>query len=67
MNLERIYVKKGYLVLNKISELSGQYVCIDVPLDSQKINTGDFIKAMTVKNVEQFKGTRPFKIKKPAN
>lgn len=63
MNLERIYVKKGYLVLNKISELSGQYVCIDVPLDAQKINTGDFIKAMTVKNVEQFKGTRPFKIK----
>lgn len=63
MNLERIYVKKGYLVLNKISELSGQYVCIDVPLDAQKINTGDFIKAMTVKNVEQFKGARPFKIK----
>lgn len=63
MNLERIYVEKGYLVLNKISELSGQYVCIDVPLDAQKINTGDFIKAMTVKNVEQFKGTRPFKIK----
>lgn len=63
MNLERIYVKKGYLVLNKISELSGQYICIDAPLDAQKINTGDFIKAMTVKNVEQFKGTRPFKIK----
>lgn len=63
MNLERIYVKKGYLVLNKISELSGQYVCIDVPLDAQRINTGDSIKAMTVKNVEQFKGTRPFKIK----
>lgn len=63
MNLERIYVEKGYLVLNKISELSGQYVCIDVPLDAQKINTGDFIQAMTVKNVEQFKGTRPFKIK----
>lgn len=63
MNLERIYVKKGYFVLSKISELSNQYVCIDVSLDSQKTNTGDSIKAMVVKNVEQLKGTRPFKIK----
>lgn len=63
MNVERIYIRKGYLVLNKISELSGQYVCIDIPLDTQKINTGDSIKAMVVKNVEQLKGTRPFSIK----
>jgi hypothetical protein len=63
MNVERIYVRKGYLVLNKISELSGQYVCIDIPLDAQKINTGDSIKAMIVKNVEQLKGTRPFSVK----
>jgi len=66
MNLERIYVKKGYLVylvLNKISELSGQYVCIDISFSVQKINTGEGIKAMEVKNVEQLKGTRPFTIK----
>lgn len=62
MNLERIYVN-GYLILNKISELSKQYVCINIEEDSQKINNGNFVMAMLPKNVEQLKGTRPFFIK----
>ncbi len=62
MNLERIIPKNSdYMVLNKISDFKGLYLCMDYKdVDSQKINTGAFIDAFSFKNINQFKGTRPF-------
>lgn len=62
MNLQRIIPKNSdYMVLNKISDFKGLYLCMDYKdVDSQKINTGAFIDAFPFKNINQFKGTRPF-------
>lgn len=62
MNLQRIIPKNSdYMVLNKISDFKGLYLCMDYKdVDSQKINTGAFIDAFSFKNINQFKGTRPF-------
>lgn len=62
MNLERIIPKNSdYMVLNKISDFKGLYLCMDYKdVDSQKINTGAFMDAFSFKNINQFKGTRPF-------
>ena len=62
MNLERIIPKNSdYIVLNKISDFKGLYLCMDYKdVDSQKINTGAFMDAFSFKNINQFKGTRPF-------
>ena len=61
MNLERIVPKgSNYMVLKKISEYKKLYVCIDLNESSQKINDGSNIEAFDFKNIQQFKGLRPF-------
>jgi hypothetical protein len=66
MNLDRISIKRGndtiYMTLAKISDFSKLYTTIlfDNNFSMQKINTGDSIQAFNFKNIEQFKGTRPF-------
>ena len=67
MNLERISIKMGgantsYMSLAKISDFSKLYTTILFVEKSspQKINTGDSIQAFNFKNIEQFKGLRPF-------
>jgi hypothetical protein len=62
MNLERIIPKNSdYMVLNKISDFKGLYLCMDYKgTTSQKTNTGAFMDAFPFKNISQFKGTRPF-------
>jgi hypothetical protein len=68
MNLERISIKvvgreSVFMTLAKISDFSKLYTTIlfDQDLTMQKINTGDSVLAFNFKNIEQFKGTRPFK------
>ena len=66
MNLERISIKVSdelFMTLAKISDFSKLYLTIlfDQDLTIQKINTGDSVLAFNFKNIEQFKGTRPFK------
>lgn len=68
MNLERISIKvvgreSVFMTLDKISDFSKLYTTIlfDQDLTMQKINTGDSILAFNFKNIEQFKGTRPFR------
>jgi|688.fasta_scaffold04820_39 hypothetical protein len=67
MNLDRISIKMGgantsYMSLAKISDFSKLYTTILFIEKSspQKINTGDSIQAFNFKNIEQFKGLRPF-------
>ncbi len=61
MNLERIVPKgSNYMVLKKISEYKKFYVCVDLNESSQKINDGTNIEAFDFKNIQQFKGLRPF-------
>jgi hypothetical protein len=66
MNLDRISIKRGndttYMTLAKISDFSKLYTTIlfDNNFSMQKINTGDSIQAFNFKNIEQFKGYRPF-------
>jgi hypothetical protein len=61
MNLERIVPKgSNYMVLKKISEYKKFYVCVDLNESSQKINDGSNIEAFDFKNIQQFKGLRPF-------
>jgi hypothetical protein len=67
MNLERISIKvvgreSVFMTLAKISDFSKLYTAIlfDQDLTMQKINTGDSVLAFNFKNIEQFKGTRPF-------
>ncbi len=65
MNLERISIGRGndiYMTLAKISDFSKLYLTIlfDNNFSMQKINTGDSIQAFNFKNIEQFKGIRPF-------
>jgi hypothetical protein len=67
MNLDRISIKMGgrdsiYMTLAKISDFSKLYTTIlfDQNFSMQKINTGDSIQAFNFKNIEQFKGLRPF-------
>lgn len=61
MNLQRIIVKGGdYMVLAKLSEFSNQYLCVELNLSYQTINTGEKIYALAYKNIEQFKANRPF-------
>lgn len=48
------------MVLKKISEYKKLYVCIDLNESSQKINDGSNIEAFDFKNIQQFKGLRPF-------
>jgi hypothetical protein len=68
MNLDRISIKvvgrEGvFMTLAKISDFSKLYTTflLDQDLSMQKINTGDSILAFNFKNIEQFKGFRPFK------
>jgi len=68
MNLDRISIKvvnreSVFLTLDKISDFRKLYTTIlfDQDLSMQKINTGDSILAFNFKNIEQFKGFRPFK------
>lgn len=61
MNLQRVIEKGGeYMVLAKLSEFSNQYLCVELSLSYQRINTGENIYALTYKNIEQFKSNRPF-------
>jgi hypothetical protein len=61
MNLERIIPKESnYIVLKKISDYKGFYLCMDLNQSKQKINNGSIIEAFDFKNVVQFKGLRPF-------
>lgn len=67
MNLERISIEIGggnneYMTLAKISDFSKLYTTILFKnnFSTQKINTGESIKAFDFKNIEQFKGLRPF-------
>ena len=67
MNLDRISIKMGgsntsYMTLAKISDFSKLYTTVLFVEKSspQKINTGDSIQAFNFKNIEQFKGFRPF-------
>lgn len=61
MNLQRVIVKGGdYMVLSKLSEFSNQYLCVELNLSYQIINTGEKIYALAYKNIEQFKANRPF-------
>jgi hypothetical protein len=68
MNLERISFKINggkslYITLAKISDFSKLYTTIlfDQSFSMQKINNGDSIQAFNFKNIEQFKGFRPFR------
>jgi hypothetical protein len=67
MNLERISISTGnfdvYMSLAKISDFSKLYTTaiFEQNFSMQKINTGESISAFNFKNIEQFKGTRPFK------
>jgi hypothetical protein len=68
MNLDRISIKvvnreSVFLTLDKISDFRKLYTTIlfDQDLSMQKINTGESILAFNFKNIEQFKGFRPFK------
>jgi len=68
MNLERISIKvvgreSVFITLAKISDFSKLYTTflLDQDLTMQKINTGDSILAFNFKNIEQFKGFRPFR------
>jgi len=66
MNFDRIAVKYApkyptYFVLSKLSDFSKTYLCMDaIPMSMQKTNTGSDIMAFDIKNIEGFKGTRPF-------
>jgi hypothetical protein len=64
MNLDRISIKVSddlFMTLAKISDFSKLYTTIWVKdLTMQKINTGESIQAFSFKNIEQFKGLRPF-------
>jgi hypothetical protein len=64
MNLDRISIKVSddlFMTLAKISDFSKLYTTIWVKdLTMQKINTGNSIQAFSFKNIEQFKGLRPF-------
>jgi hypothetical protein len=66
MNFDRIAVKYApkyptYFVLSKLSDFSKTYLCMDaIPMSMQKTNAGSDIMAFDIKNIEGFKGTRPF-------
>ena len=61
MNLERV-IPNGvnYMVLKKLSDYKKLYLCVGLNESNQKINTGAFINACDFKNIQQFKGYRPF-------
>ena len=61
MNLERVKPKgENYMVLKKLSDYKKLYLCIELEESNQKINTGAIIDACDFKNIQQFKGYRPF-------
>ena len=61
MNLQRVIEKEGeYMVLAKLSEFSNQYLCVELNLSYQRINTLELVYALDYKNIEQFKSNRPF-------
>lgn len=61
MNLERVSPKgQNYMVLKKISDYKKLYLCVELKESEQKINNGAIIDACDFKNIEQFKGSRPF-------
>ena len=66
MNFDRIAVKYApkyptYFVLSKLSDFSKTYLCMDaIPMSMQKSNAGSDIMAFDIKNIEGFKGNRPF-------
>jgi hypothetical protein len=61
MNLERVKPKgANYMVLKKLSDYKKLYLCIELEESNQKINTGAIIDACDFKNIQQFKGYRPF-------
>jgi len=61
MNLERVKPKgSNYMVLKKLSDYKKLYLCIELKESNQKINTGAIIDACDFKNIQQFKGYRPF-------
>jgi hypothetical protein len=61
MNLERVSPKEqNYMVLKKISDYKKLYLCVDLIESNQKINNGAIIDACDFKNIQQFKGYRPF-------
>ena len=48
------------MVLKKLSDYKKLYLCIELKESNQKINTGAIIDACDFKNIQQFKGYRPF-------
>ena len=61
MNLQRVIEKEGeYMVLAKLSEFSNQYLCVELNLSYQRINTLQEVYSLDYKNIEQFKSNRPF-------
>ena len=48
------------MVLAKLSEFSNQYLCVELNLSYQRINTLELVYALDYKNIEQFKSNRPF-------
>lgn len=61
MNLERVSPERhDYMVLKKISDYKKLYLCVELKESEQKINNGAIIDACDFKNIEQFKGSRPF-------
>jgi hypothetical protein len=61
MNLERVTPNGfNYMVLKKISDYKKLYLCVELKESSQKIKGGIIIDACDFKNIQQFKGYRPF-------
>ena len=68
MNLQRVIEKEGeYMVLAKLSEFSNQYLCVELNLSYQRINTLELVYALDYKNIEQFKSNRPFFLTNESN
>jgi hypothetical protein len=61
MNLERVTPNGfNYMVLKKLSDYKKLYLCVELKESNQKIKGGIIIDACDFKNIQQFKGYRPF-------